>query len=131
MTEFNRLKSLLGAAADTIAYLRPEMFDTAEDERLFDARLIELRVASRILPPDPDRRNDKRAEFAQAALDAYRAITGSDATDAPPDLLGDLMHWADRHGDFEDALERARQHYAAETGQPGPLTDGEGEARKG
>ena len=31
------------------------------------------------------------------------------------DLLGDLMHWADRNGvDFTDELARAQRHYAAE-----------------
>jgi hypothetical protein len=43
--------------------------------------------------------------------------TGVDYEDALGDLLGDLMHLADREPfDFEPALGRARGHYAAETG---------------
>jgi hypothetical protein len=69
------------------------------------------------LPPDIDGKNGDRAKWAYAALQAFRAQTGVDYEDALGDLLGDLMHLADREPfDFEAALERARGHYAAETG---------------
>lgn len=69
------------------------------------------------LPPDPDGMNDDRAAWAETALAAFIAATGTGREDALPDLLCDLMHWADRAGyDFETARERARDHYTAETG---------------
>lgn len=69
------------------------------------------------LPPDPDGKNDDRAACASAALVAFLDETHTDPQDALPDLLGNLMHWCDRSGrDFDAALERARKHYAAETG---------------
>jgi hypothetical protein len=69
------------------------------------------------LPPDVDGRNGERALWAKAALQALMTETGVDYEDALGDLLGDLMHLADREPfDFEAALDRARGHYAAETG---------------
>jgi hypothetical protein len=68
------------------------------------------------LPPDPDNRNDERAEWASAALARLMDITSCDLCDAPGDLLANLMHWADRNNmDFEEVLTRARGHYEAET----------------
>ena len=73
------------------------------------------------LPPDPDGQNDDRAKWAKAAVLAFMAETGTDEADALPDMLADLMHWADREGyDFGDQLHRARRHYIAETApEPG------------
>lgn len=69
-------------------------------------------------PPDPDAINGDRAAWAQQALSAFTDATGTDAEDALCDLLADLMHWCDRHGtSFSSELERARCHYAAETGE--------------
>jgi len=69
-----------------------------------------------VLPPDPENMNDDRAQWAQAALRAFRKATGADAEEALGDLLCDLMHWSDRNNfDFEAALDRARMHYEAET----------------
>jgi hypothetical protein len=82
---------------------------------------------TRGVPRDPARIDDKRAEWAAVALDAFAAETGADEEDALGDLLADLMHWCDRHGyDFELALDRARGHYEAETERPqGPsVSDG-------
>jgi hypothetical protein len=76
------------------------------------------------LPPDPDGQNDDRAAWAKAALLAFMAQTGADLEDSLCDLLCDLMHLSDRVPfDFEAALQHARDHYLAETEQPGPLTD--------
>ena len=69
------------------------------------------------LPRDVDGMNCERAEWAKAALHAFMAQTGVDYEDALGDLLSDLMHLSDREPfDFEAALDRARCHYAAETG---------------
>ena len=68
------------------------------------------------LPPDPDLKNDDRAEWAFAALAAFRDATGTDEEDALGDLLTDLRHWADRNNyDFDAAMDRANHHYQAET----------------
>jgi hypothetical protein len=68
------------------------------------------------LPPDPEKMNGDRAEWAAAALRHFQCVTGTDYDDTLTDLLCDLMHWADRNtGDFEADLSRARMHYEAET----------------
>lgn len=68
------------------------------------------------LPPDPEGMNDRRAGWAAEGLTTFRSATGVDEPDAVCDLLTDLMHWCDRHGqDFDSELERARDHYDAET----------------
>lgn len=70
------------------------------------------------LPPDPDSQNDDRAAWARHALTAFRRLTGTDREDALCDLLCDLMHLCDRDkrlGEFTAQLERAREHYEAET----------------
>lgn len=72
------------------------------------------------LPQDVDGQNDDRAEWAEEALSAFQATTGTDDETAIGDLLCDLMHLCDRrgaqYGSFQDALDAARSHYAAETG---------------
>jgi len=76
------------------------------------------------LPPDPDGKNNERAAWADHALRAFMAETGTDLEDSLCDLLCDLMHLSDRVPfDFEAALIHAKDLYLAETGQPGPLTD--------
>jgi hypothetical protein len=68
------------------------------------------------LPPDPEGMNEKRTAWAGLAIAAFMAATGTEPGDALPDLLADLMHWSDRNDtDFDAALERARDHYEAET----------------
>jgi hypothetical protein len=68
------------------------------------------------LPPDPERMNGDRAEWAAAALRHFQCATGTDYEDASCDLICDLMHWCDRNGfDFESTFRRARMHYEAET----------------
>jgi hypothetical protein len=75
-----------------------------------------LKDRSKPLPTDPDELNADRARWAAAALAEFRRQTGADLEDAVSDLLADLMHWCDRHGQtFGDELRRARGHYEAET----------------
>jgi len=70
--------------------------------------------------------NEQRADWAAEALSTFQRATGTDNDTLLGDFLCDLLHWCHREDqDFDAALERAREHYAAETGQPGPLTDGE------
>lgn len=68
------------------------------------------------LPADPDEMNDARADWADVALVAFMAETGTEQEDAICDLVADLRHWCDRHGmDFERELARGNAHYDAET----------------
>jgi hypothetical protein len=78
--------------------------------------LKDFRAKPSPLPPDPDGINFDRASWADKAISAFRDATGTDTEDALSDLLANLMHWADRAGyDFNEALDRARRHYEAET----------------
>jgi hypothetical protein len=78
--------------------------------------LKDFKAKSSPLPPDPDGMNFDRASWADKAISAFRDATGTDREDALGDLLADLMHWADRTGyGFDEALDRARGHYGAET----------------
>lgn len=71
---------------------------------------------TRNLPPDPDGMNDNRALWAEDALAAFMASTGTDEDDAVADLLADLMHYCDFNGlDFEAELARAERNYQGET----------------
>jgi hypothetical protein len=71
---------------------------------------------TRKLPPDPEDMNDDRADSADVALKAFMQARTTDFEDSLGDLLGNLMHWADRNAfDFDAALDRARFHYEAET----------------
>jgi hypothetical protein len=80
-----------------------------------------MTAASKLLPPDPEGMNERRAAWAGLAIAAFMAATGTDLGDALPDLLADLMHWSDRTGyDFDAALERARDHYEVETLEEAP-----------
>lgn len=73
-------------------------------------------IMQNYLPPDPEGMNDERASWAGCAVAAFQRATRCDEEDALGDLLADLMHWADRSNyDFEAALLRGRDHYAAET----------------
>lgn len=71
---------------------------------------------SKPLPPDPEGMNDKRAEWADAALCEFQRVVRGDKEDALADLLANLHHWCDRNGhDFDASLAMAKQHYAEET----------------
>jgi hypothetical protein len=77
------------------------------------------------LPPDPDGLNSARAEWAQAAIIAFRKVTGTEE-EALSDLLCDLMHLADRQGeDFYVSLRRAIDNYVQETCAPANAGDTE------
>jgi hypothetical protein len=78
--------------------------------------LAKQRKPAKPLPPDPEQRNDQRAQSADAALLEFRRLTGAGAGDAVSDLLADLLHWCDRHGqDFDAELRHGRNHYEVET----------------
>lgn len=75
---------------------------------------------TRHLPPDPERKNASRARWAGSAVEAFMRETGTDKEDALKDLLGDLMHWADRNKtDFDAELLNGRRYYADETAPTG------------
>jgi predicted RNase H-like HicB family nuclease len=60
--------------------------------------------------------NLDRAEWAAAALRHFQCTTGTDYDDALTDLLCDLRHWCNREKvSFDSALNRAQEHYDAET----------------
>ena len=91
--------------------LRPAMLDD-ETER----QAPQQQQPAADLPPDPDKMNNDRAEWAASALRQFQCVTGTDYDDALPDMLADLMHWCDRNEfNFDRMLERARFHYEAET----------------
>ena len=70
----------------------------------------------RILPPDPEDRNDDRAAWANDAILAFVAATRTDKEDAAADLIADLGHWCDRNGlNFLTQVRRGLRHYAEET----------------
>ena len=70
------------------------------------------------LPPDPEQMNDKRSTWADEALATFMKTTGTDMEDALSDLLADLRHWADRHGqNYDREAIRAECHYEAETNE--------------
>jgi hypothetical protein len=80
----------------------------------------------RKLPPDPEGLNDDRAEWAHAALEAFKTETRTDEGDVLCDLLADLGHWCDRNGyQFQEQLRRAISHYEAETEDDDGDTQGE------
>jgi hypothetical protein len=60
--------------------------------------------------------NWDRAEAAQAAINAFVAVSGpTDEEDVLKDLLADLMHWAVRYErDFDAALASAQGHFEYE-----------------
>jgi hypothetical protein len=92
-----------------------------------------LKKKAKRLPPDPEAMNNERAEWAAIALRQFQCATGADFDDALADLLGDLMHWADRNAiTFDDELSRARMHYEAETApdDPQPNAAGRGGRRR-
>ncbi len=77
------------------------------------------------LPPDPDGKNDERADWAESALVTFRHKTGTDKEDCLCDMLADLMHWSDRYGmDFNNELLRGSGHYEAETRSDAQIAKG-------
>lgn len=90
---------------------------------------VHIALACPTPPPDPESDdicdNEKRAAWGLEAVETYAARTGLDISPsadgvetAISDLLADLHHVADREGlDFADMVERARNHYEAETAE--------------
>jgi hypothetical protein len=73
-------------------------------------------MSRRHVPPDPERMNGRRSRWAALAIRRFQCTTGTEDGDAVADLLCDLMHFCDRRKFvFNNELERARWHYAAET----------------
>jgi hypothetical protein len=67
--------------------------------------------------------NERRAEWAQCAIDAFIETTGTDPEDALSDLLCDIMHWCDiaenESPGFDAELDRAKGHYEYEVVEDG------------
>ena len=86
----------------------------------FTATMDELRTTEDAgLPPDPENKNDNRANWARKALIQYMACCGTDAENAVIDLLADLRHFCDRVDiDCDEAFIDARDHYLEETTAP-------------
>lgn len=94
-----------------------DQLDTCRCETCGFAAAVADFNAEQSQPPVPDNKNGERAEWARAALRAFMKETGTEYEDSLGDLLCNLMHLADRDNfDFEAALHRAQDHYAAETG---------------
>lgn len=89
------------------------------------ARPVEPARKSRRVPPDPEKMNDERAEWAAAAIEAFEGQTRTDREDAVCDLLADLAHWCDRNDmNMGHELRRAIDHYDAETNSKGKQFEG-------
>ena len=68
------------------------------------------------LPPDPEGLNERRAERAAIALQAYMNIGATEDDSLLYDLLVDLRHWADHNGkDFDVTVVKSKESYAEET----------------
>lgn len=82
------------------------------------------RKARKRLPKDPERMNNRRADWAETSINAFENETLTDREDALCDLLADLMHWCDRNAtDFAHELSRAAWHYDEETDFTGHQLD--------
>ena len=70
----------------------------------------------RALPPDPDRMNELRAEWAGECIEHMAEITGCEGgKEAAGDLLCNYFHWCDRQGiDMEALFAGARSCYLEE-----------------
>jgi hypothetical protein len=102
---------------DDFAHQTQEMGRRRRLEEQFKEQLAGVKRPG-IIPPDPDRENDDRSKWAEAAVREFVLTTGADLCDAVSDLLADIMHWCDRHDiDFDHELERAKGHYHDETYQ--------------
>lgn len=73
----------------------------------------------KVLPPDPEDMNDRRAGWAEDTLQHFMKLTGTGAEDAICDLVCDIMHLCDRYpevyGYWTSQLDRAEGHYEEET----------------
>lgn len=76
--------------------------------------------APRVLPPDPDDMNEKRAAWAGECINLMSTLTGCEpGQEALGDLMCDLFHWGDRNGITPDQMEfmfaNRRKAYDEET----------------
>lgn len=80
------------------------------------------------IPPDPEKENWNRSDWADVAITAFQNETGTGNGDAICDLLCDIAHFCDRnreeYGTFADALRRAINHYDPETNGKGKQFNG-------
>lgn len=89
--------------------------------------LDEEKTEASTTPPDPEGLNDKRAEWARAALEEFAEQTGLNPSEDADgwftivsDLLSDLRHFCDRCDvDWAKVNANADTHYAAETSEDG------------
>lgn len=65
-------------------------------------------------PTNQHRRERFRFALEQHADQCGNIIEEGDEQAALTDLLADLLHWADKHADFECALSTARIHFEHE-----------------
>lgn len=94
-----------------------ESRDCFQLHQICDEAIAHASPGANWTPIDIDGQNEDRARWAKTALRAFMDETGVEYGDALGDLLCDLMHLSDREPfAFEAALQRARRHYAAETG---------------
>lgn len=96
--------------------------------QIVNARCAFIEAGAKTPPQDPDdadgNLNDKRSDWAQAAIVAFAIATGSDLEDAIADLIGDLGHFCDRHGlDMQRQVDRGREFYDYETQHQGIAFD--------
>lgn len=79
---------------------------------------------SKDIPPDPDRKNDDRAEWAENALRTFAEQTGQDPdTDGWQEILSDFLanarHFADREAlDYTECDSTGAGLYEEETRDP-------------
>ncbi len=67
------------------------------------------------LPPDPEGMNNQRSELAFYAMREFAQQSRTNPEFVLRDLMVDMMHWCDRHGEsFADALDLATQSYQEE-----------------
>jgi hypothetical protein len=101
--------AILGALADAPSGLTVSEAAAAISKTLGPGRALMSRSAL----------INERGDWAQLALTAYQSAIASDDIDAVADLLGDLMHWCDRHKmSFNDELYRGRRYYDEEIANP-------------
>lgn len=66
----------------------------------------------------PDTDNKQRAMVVELMLQLFTTFTGAEEDDRLADMLCDMRHWIDaqpeNQGDWDDAIDRSRNHYVAE-----------------
>jgi hypothetical protein len=77
-------------------------------------------VSKHELPPDPDGKNDKRAEWAGMCILLMHMLSGADnGVESLGVLVTYMFHWCDRSGyDMDKVFRRSRDMYRQETTDP-------------